>query len=53
MIYISQCVERRKYGYDKKITDLYEEAGENRKEFSQGIPAEISSILRFDMENEK
>lgn len=38
----------------KRITELREEAGESRKEFSfhTGISAEISSILGFDVENE-
>ncbi len=38
----------------KRITELREVSGENRKEFSvhTGIPAEISSILGFDVENE-
>ena len=38
----------------KRITELREEAGESRIDFLMytGMPAEISSILGFDVENE-
>ena len=40
MIHISQCVEGINMDIAKRITELREEAGENRKEFSvhTGIP---------------
>ena len=38
----------------KRITELREEAGESRIDFlvHTGMPAEILSILEFDVENE-
>ena len=38
----------------KRITELREEAGENRREFSAytGIPAEISFVSESDLGNE-
>ena len=38
----------------KRITELREEANENRREFSvhAGVSAEISFISKFDVENE-